>query len=731
MKNKTTKKKKNNSPNNKNKTKKNNCKNNSILEPFEKQFSKTLKPTIRKANDKRIHNLNKIFSYMNKYVLQKSKISPQNDFYGFVNDIWIKNENLKLKKSQDYIAEVDDFRLLQYKIYNELDGIIKKEISEKSRQAIEMKNYYNSAISLIPNDECKKYAKNMLTIIEDFIKKDSSPWNLLGYMNNNEMIAISCPLYWKVSQDLKNVNKMQSYISSPEFSLPNTDIYFDIIKNKTFLKKSRRDFIEYVDKVFKYCFGENNSFNAKDVFDVEKELIMSFSCKNIKEPKDGYSQITTKQAIEKYNFDWDKLSKAIGFSKTPDYFITTNLAYLKCGTDLLLKNWNTEKWKTYWIFIYIKQLSRFTPKGKNIYSDFYAKIVVKEKNIIDKQLGAVILTTYAFNTLITHKYVDEYSIPENIEYTKTLCNELKIVFTRIIERSTWLQPITKKYALLKLKNFKFHIGKTGVLPSDPILKYNEKDIWYNLVLLAKYRHNEFIKNNNKLPVDFPMLVWSMYDTPFSFTNLQAYVVNASYTPSKNAITIPVAYMQNPFINLNTQHSFEYNLAHIGFTIGHEMSHALDDWGSKYDYNGNLNYWWTPSDEKQYKGIQNNIINQYETWAKRDGINYDAYKTVGEDLADISGISTVIEYLLDFQYKNKEFPPITSLVFKNFFIFYAYQMRQYETKWAFSYQLKENVHPPNKYRTNVPLSRTPLFREIYNINKSDDMFWNSTDRVWQK
>lgn len=721
-----------------NKTKKNKRKNihsktskNNILEPFEKNFSNTLKPSLTKANNKRIQNLNKIFSDMNNSIMYNSKTSPQNDFYHYVDDIWEKN--VKINKEQDYIVEVDDFRLVQFKVYKELEGIINTLIKfnrdkPETNNSLELKKFYHSAINLIPNIKCMMYAKKCLGIIDVYLK-DDNPWNLLGFMNRNEMYALSCPFYWKVSQDLKNVDKMQSYISSPVFSLPYTDLYFDDGINTTYKKKCRREFIHYVDKVFECCFGSNHHFKSKDVYDVEEAMIMSFSCKNIKEPKEGYERITIKEAIKTYNFDWEKLSKAIGFTKTPDYFISTNLSYLKCGTDLLLKNWNTEKWRTYWIFIYIRQLSRFSNKGKNIYGDFYAKIVVREKNIIDKHLGAVILSSYAFNTLITKEYVKEYSIPENIEFTKTLCDELKIVFTRIIERSNWLQPETKKYALLKLKHFKFYIGETGHLQSDPILKYNEKDIWYNLLLLANYRHHKFIKINNQKPENIPLLVWN--STPFSFANLEAYIVNASYTPSKNAITIPIAYMQDPFLNLDIQHSFAYNLAHIGFTVGHEMSHSLDDWGSKYDYKGNLNDWWTAKDKKKYKVIQDDIIKQYETWAKRDGITYDASQTIGEDLADISGLSTVVEYLLDFQYKNKEFPPITRLVLINLFIFYAYQMRQYETKKAEVYQLEKNVHPPNKYRTNVPLSRTPLFRKIYNINKSDDMYWNSTNRVWQK
>ena len=81
-------------------------------------------------------------------------------------------------------------------------------------------------------------------------------------------------------------------------------------------------------------------------------------------------------------------------------------------------------------------------------------------------------------------------------------------------------------------------------------------------------------------------------------------MNASYTPSKNAIYIPLGYIQKPFIDLE-ERGIEYNLAHVGFTLSHEMSHALDDWGSQYDYKGVLNNWWTPKDKAMFKSIQKN------------------------------------------------------------------------------------------------------------------------------
>jgi len=695
--------------------------NKKILEPFEKKYEETLKPSLTKANNLRKLHLKKMFSKVN------NNVEPKNDFYSYVNTLWYKNA--KIDSSQSYITEIDDFRLVQHKVYNDLEDIIKNYLKNIS-SSNNLNKFYTSAITTTSSEKCFYHAKKELEIIDTYIndKEKSNPWKILGYMNKNEMYSMSCPFHWKVDQDEKNVNKMECYIISPTYSIPDINVYFDDGTNVEYKKSIRRKYFHYVNNTFICCFGKNHGFNVKDIFDVEVQMISAFSCDSIKESTDNYNRVTREQAIKQYNFDWDQLSKNIGFSQTPSFFITPSLNYLKCGTKILIENWYTDKWRTYWIYIYIRRLVRFTKKGKEIYSNFYAKSVTGEKNIINQNLGAVILTSYAFNNLITKEYVKKYSVPENIEYVKTLCNELKTVFTRIIKRNTWLQPKTKEYALLKLKHFKFYIGETSELLPDPVLNYVNNDLWHNLVLLADYRNKLFIKLYNHKPVNIPILNW--VSTPLQYANLQSYIVNASYTPSKNAITIPLAYMQKPFLDLSTTHSFQYNLAYIGFTIGHEMSHSLDDWGSKYDYNGNLKDWWTPEDKHKFKIIQRDIIKQYEDWAKRDGINYDASKTIGEDLADISGITTVIEYLFDFQSESKQFTPIIENSMKMFFTFFAYQMRQRVPKKGENYQLKYNVHPPNKYRTNIPLSRTPSFREIYNITEKDKMFWNSTNRVWQ-
>jgi predicted metalloendopeptidase len=57
------------------------------------------------------------------------------------------------------------------------------------------------------------------------------------------------------------------------------------------------------------------------------------------------------------------------------------------------------------------------------------------------------------------------------------------------------------------------------------------------------------------------------------------------------------------------------------------------------------------------------------------------------------------------------------------------MKQKLATNALSAQLKTNPHALDKYRTNIPLSRSQIFRALFNIKKGDNMWWNNTNTIW--
>jgi predicted metalloendopeptidase len=160
-----------------------------------------------------------------------------------------------------------------------------------------------------------------------------------------------------------------------------------------------------------------------------------------------------------------------------------------------------------------------------------------------------------------------------------------------------------------------------------------------------------------------------------------------------------------------------------------MSHGFDDDGSKFGADGKLHDWWTEEDKKRFKKIQLDIILQYEEWTARDGIDYDATIGIGESIADISGLAICDEYLKDFQENNDDLIPIQYYSFQAFYTYYAFRMKQKIGKQALTSQLKTNPHPLDKYRTNIPLSRSLIFRAIYDVEKGDKMWWHNSEIIW--
>ena len=691
------------------------------LKPFEEKFSKNLKKEKKTIAQKKKEFVKQLLSKFSP-----NSIKPENDYYDYINYQWL--QNVSVEDQQKYIVQVDDFRLTQDKVYKELDNLILEYInSHNNRLSKNLYNYRKSVIEMNPKPYTKKLAIEAISTI-DSLFKENNPWKLLAFFNNDEMLCNSAPFVWTMQPDEKNTKIFASYVTSHRFELADMDIYFNDDEDVSHKREYRKAYNKNIKEIFDVLLG-NNDYNPQDVFDVESELINSFVCSEIsvKNSDETYNKVYTSDAVNTYGFDWAEFAKQLGFKRVPECFITNNLSYLKCVTTLFLKNWNSSKWKTYWLFILFRRLVRITRGWEEIIYKFKGDFERGQEQLNrSDSVSAALYMSIPFNTFLTNEYVNKYENPQAMQYVKTLCNDLKIVFRRILERNTWLEHSTKKYALKKLDNFQFVYGKPEGLREDPDLNYGTT-LYDNMQKINHWRHKKFIELQGKSTnIDIPMMDWTQYPVKMGAT--QAYIVNASYTPAKNSIYINLGYIQKPFVDLD-ERGIEYNLAHLGNTIAHELSHGFDDTGSKYGWDGNLHDWWTSKDKKKYKAMQEDVIKQYEEFCKRDGITYDASIGIGESLADISALAICDEYLKDFQEKNNDLIAIRYLSYEGFYTYFAFQQKQIVGKKALRAQLKTNPHPLNKYRCNVPLTRSEIFRALFDVKKGDGMWWHNTNTIW--
>lgn len=655
-----------------------------------------------------------------------SKYKLTDDYYTYINYAWINS--ISKKAVPKYYVQTDSFRMVQENVYYELIDIVKNYIKTTNSNFSKcVRNVYESLYNLdnkASRQNCKQYSKQLAEQISK-----GNIYDILASQNRNELISWGVPIVWNVMKDEKNSKIYKSTISPPRLTLYDYSLYNEWIKddNKTLKYKRyvKNEYIKFVNLIFINCFGENSGYLAEDVWSCEKEILHAINRREIKTDTGSYNIVNRKDSFGDYGFDWSVFAKKLGYNNVPEKFICTSTNYLKNIMTVLSTDWQKPRWHTYYLYNYLRQAIRFNNAGKLIYHDFHGKIISGSKIPYPREIYPIFGLSMCFNTYISNEYISKHENTTITNYVKDMSEDLLAVFKRIIKRNKWLSPSTQKKASLKLEKLKLLVGSPMSLREDPILDYDNKDAFQNLIKISSWRTDKYIFLDGKASeMDIPVIDWE----DFNIVGKQSYVVNAYYTANENAIYVPLAYLQEPFIDLK-ERGIEYNLANLGFTLAHEMSHCLDDLGSQYDENGNLHDWWTPHDKKIFKAKIENVIKQYETFAGYDGIQMDASLSVGENLADISGIAICEEFLRDFQDKNETIVQIRSLSFQSFFVYMAAQGRQKVDASAVKAQLKTNPHPLEKYRTNCPLARLKLFKSIYNIKKGDKMYWSSDDTIW--
>jgi len=688
---------------------------------FEKKYEKT-----KLGKEQAVLNTEDELVKMFKTPFTKKGITPKNNFYEYINFKWINN--IEREKRDKFYVLLDVFRFGQEKVYYELMDMVKKYIKENNTHKSQcVSNLYESMLDL--NEETvSKHLQDMIQHIDDDIKEDNV-WNLLANFNKNEIISWSSPISWTMAPNAKRADTYINTISAGEFSLYDISLYYDFDtdtpEDAKYKKQVRKKFLEFIEEAFTACLGKDHGLKAQDIYDVELDLINSYACDDVKnDSPEFYNVVHADEAYEKYGFNWKEFAKNLGYETVPNKFISTSLNFLSCCTKKIIQNWKTPKWRTYWIYLYMKQMMRFHKKWRKIYYEFFKKFLEGQEEIFPREIYPIFGLSVTFNSLLTDLYMEKFRDENKINYVKSLATDLKTVFERIIRRNTWLSPSTKASALKKFRYIDFIIGQPPNVREDPVLSYDKDDAWGNMMKISNWKMKKYLALNGEHVIDIPSFDWK----EFKMTGTQAYIVNCFYNSIQNKIYIPMGYLQKPFIDLE-ERGIEYNLAHVGYALGHELSHALDNTGSQYDFRGNRVSWWTPRDRKIFDKKVANVIKQYETFASYDNIKFDAAVGTGEDMADISGLAICTEYLRDFQDKNHDPTPIRALSFHTFFTYIAIQGRQKVNKKAFASQLRMNPHPMEQYRVNCGLARIKLFVSLYNIKKGDKMYWPNMDTIW--
>ena len=197
--------------------------------------------------------------------------------------------------------------------------------------------------------------------------------------------------------------------------------------------------------------------------------------------------------------------------------------------------------------------------------------------------------------------------------------------------------------------------------------------------------------------------------------MPGHMVNACFNPFSNDITFPSGILQAPFYSL--KQSVSANLGGIGAVIAHEISHAFDNNGAKFDEKGNLNDWWTEKDFEEFRKKTKAMIDVY------DGMDFYGGRVngeliVSENIADNGGMAVTLNIM------NKREDADYEEYFRNWARIWCLKSSEEYRQMA----LVNDVHAPDELRANIQPRFFKEWYDTFNVTENDGMYMDPAKRV---
>jgi len=645
-----------------------------------------------------------------KKTRKKAPILKDN-FYYFVNKGWFSNT---------FISESDtdksNFSIMQKKVNNELYKCVTKFIpKEKTIASLQCKHLYTALTNwndrLVEN-QIYLYIKQ----INDFRKNETNLYLFLKWSIYNGFIT---PIDFGVITDLKKSRRQIATVGENGFTFTVKDMYFN--KHDDYVR-TREYYVKFIQAVFSLFFGDNNTYSAKDVFDIELELATKmYTVNDYVDLNKTYNRYSNKEAKRYCNFDLNLFLKEFGMTNV-HHINFINPAYIKHAFTLMIKeNWTSIKWNSYWVYKLLVSVSMYHSKLHRVFFDFFT---YKLKGISKEEPRSVVATVTIANIMnatVSKTYIRHYKNAKEIEFAKDMVSRIIKVFKERLTKNAWLSQPTKEYALNKIDKLVYAIGYKDNYPEDPDCLFLADDAVGNSIKYSNWVFDQSKRNVNK-----PIPNNSYWFKP---EEMNVFDVNAFYSNTKNEFILPNAILQKPFIDLSKKIS--YNFAYIGFIIAHEIIHGFDSHGSTFDETGILSTdWWTKEDLQNYKLLQDDVKDHYKALAKKDGIEINADLTLNENIADISAMALIEDALETYLFEHNIFGEKQNEYFKDLYYNYARQWRNIIRPKQLRNRLLLDQHSLSKYRVNCVLMRSKRFNTIFNITQKDGMFFSDkTKEIW--
>jgi len=519
---------------------------------------------------------------------------------------------------------------------------------------------------------------------------------------------------FRADADPKNSTMTIADADQGGLGLPDRDYYLKDDENSA---KLRAAYVEHVTRMLQLIgeAPETAAAHAQAVMALETELATaSLDRVSRRDPDKRYHKMTVAELAALCPFiDWTRFFEGMGAPKietlnvdVPGFFgaLDKTLAATSLDTLQAYLKWHL--------------LHAAAPTLSQAFVDedfaFFEKTLhgTKEQrprwkrcvDTVDRQLGEA----------LGQKYVEETFGAEGKQRTLGMVREIEKEMGDDLRTLTWMTPETKKQAFIKLEAITNKIGYPDTWRDYSSVRIVRDDFRGDVL---RARAFEVQRKLHKIGGPVDRMEWGM--TPPT--------VNAYYSPQEDNINFPAGILQPPFYANGRDEAVNYG--GIGAVVGHELTHAFDDEGRKYDAQGNLRDWWTREDAVEFEKRAQCLIDEYSKFEPVAGAHLNGKLTLGENTADNGGLRLAFMSLMD-SLDGKEaglvdgFTPAQRL-----FLGFGQIWCQNQTPEEARLRARTDSHSPGQFRANGVVQNMPEFQKAFACKLGQPMVAAPACRVW--
>lgn len=646
--------------------------------------------------------------------LMDPTIEPGDDFFSYVNGAWL--ETAEIPSDRTVWGSFDELRKSTDKDALEL---IKKAIKNHSfAEGSDQKKVVDLYETYLDYDTRNREGiKPIQPILDkiDQLKNVQEINELIKYYLSTESLGFY-QIYVEADRKDSNVNTV--YVSPGALGLPDRDYY---VSDDADSKDKKEKYEQHITRMLQFLSINKNEAakQAKQIVDLETRMSRArLDRVESRDERNTYNPMS----VEKLkaltpSVDWEGLFQKAGLHNLKEVVVVMP-KYMK-ELEAIFKDTPMSVLKAYlrWT-TFNNNTDYLTEEIGWANFDFYGKEMTGVQKQRPKEERALSVVNESLGEALGKIYVEEKFPPEAKEKADEMVRYVIKAFKNRINQLPWMSPRTKQQAINKLNKFTIKIG------------YPEHwEDYSKLHILSKKQGGTYFTNIKRVEEWEFQKNMADYGKPVDKTKwgMPPQTVNAYYNPSYNEIVFPAAILQPPFYDYKAD--MAVNFGGIGAVIGHEISHAFDDSGARFNAEGNLKNWWTDADLKQFNELGDQLAKQYGQLEPLPGIFVDGKFTLGENIGDLGGVNAAYDGL-ELYLKDKGRPELIDgfTPEQRFFISWATIWRTKMRDEAIKNQVKTDPHSPGMYRASVPLQNVDAWYEAFGIKPTDRLYLPKEKRV---